>query len=246
LTTPNSAGKISKIEVGQWLLPHPSGTAFQMDQVAAVPAPHESLVDQTNGPGSSVALAGKVILTGGIGMYVSWNNHIVSLAASVVREVNCEKCGTQYFYAVRRRASGTGTSVYGLDEAGARGRATDRAVTALQNSLQNAFDVVPCPNCGIYQARMVEFMKNAHLKWLLPVGGLLIAGACLALVPVVSRGNIVSAVAAAVLLLAGLGLIFFRYWSVDHYDPNQGDPEPRKQLGRNLALLKQDAPPGSL
>ena len=173
-------------------------------------------------------------------MYVSWNNHTEQMSASVVKEVTCEKCRTQYLYALARTETGMGTSLYGMDEQGAQGRAADRAATRLENSLNDAFELVPCPNCGVYQPPMIVFLKNAHLKWLLLVAMLIMVGSVIALVVGFIDGNGTMAVTAPLFFLLGIGLIFFRRWSAERYDPNQGVPEPRKQLGRELAMLKAD------
>lgn len=175
-------------------------------------------------------------------MYVSWNNHTINLTVSVVKEVTCEKCKTQYCYALKRTEFGTGTSVYGLDEQGAQNRAADRAAQKLNDTLRDAFEVVPCPTCGNYQAQMVQFLKNAHLKWLIIPAAILVLGSIIALVVSFRQGNASLAAGAVGALVAGIGLFAFRGWSVGNFDPNAGDPEPRKQIGRELALLKQAEP----
>jgi hypothetical protein len=176
-------------------------------------------------------------------MYVRWNDYTVIKAATIVKAVFCEQCRTKYCYALSRSELGMGTSIYGLDNDGAQGRAADTATQRLQESLFKGFELVPCPNCGAYQTEMVEFMRRAHLKWLVLVAIGLFASALVALY-FGWRGNSISFLLTVVFFAAGIGLIVYRNWSVSSYDPNAGDPEERKQLGRSLALVKADEAAG--
>jgi hypothetical protein len=175
-------------------------------------------------------------------MYVSWTRHTVQLTASIVKEVVCEKCRTQYFYAVQCTESGLGTTVYGIDEQGAQDRARRSAGAKLENALNCAIDLVPCPNCGTYPPDMVNLLKNAHMKWMALLGWLLVVVAPVLLVASLA-GKPVLALASIAIGLAGLGLIMGRRMSAARYDPNAGDAEERKQIGRNLAFVKNDATP---
>jgi hypothetical protein len=175
-------------------------------------------------------------------MYVKWTDHTARLTASVVKEVTCEKCGEQFVYALQRTETGTGTSFYGLDEEGASDRAARRAVEHLQEAIANAFELVPCPSCGTYQAQMVQFMKNAHLKWMQVLGLALIGLAIVLFAFGAFSAHGPWIVTAAALLLIGVGLMAYRRWQADLYDPNQGDAEPRKRLAEGIAVLKKDLP----
>jgi hypothetical protein len=182
-------------------------------------------------------------MTGESIMYVHWTNHTVQLTATKVKEVTCEKCRTQYAYALSRSEFGTATSVYGIDEEGAHGRAAGTAATKLDYSLFGAFELVPCPSCGAYQAQMVTFLKNAHLKWMILIAGLLVIAAAVLFCAGMAGGNSMLYRVSLALFVAAVGMIAYRAWSASRYDPNFGDPEPRKELARSMAFLKSDSAP---
>jgi hypothetical protein len=175
-------------------------------------------------------------------MYISWTDHTVTLSASVVKEVTCVKCRTCYCYAMKRTEFGTGTSVYGIDTQGAVDSAANRAAQKLQTALNDSFELVPCPNCGDYQPDMVTFLRNAQLKWLLIPAWICILGALVAFPFTVRHNNTSYFGANAIALLVGIGLILFRKYVGSRHDPNTGDPESRKQLGRSKAFLKTEDP----
>ena len=174
-------------------------------------------------------------------MYVHWSDHTVSLTASTMKTVSCEGCRTKYSYPLERSAIGMGTSVYGINEAGAQGRAADTANRRLNESLINGFECVPCPNCGLYQSEMAEFMKRAYLKWLVLVAIVLFISGLAALY-FGWRGNSNFLILGCISITVGVGLVFLRKWAVDRYDPNAGDAEPRIQLGRKLAFVRASEP----
>jgi hypothetical protein len=136
--------------------------------------------------------------------------------------------------------------LYGIDEQGAADRAADAAAAKLQSALSGAFDVVPCPNCGTYQAEMVRFLKNSHLKWMAALGGLFIVVALILLIVAFATSGMLYAGTAGAFFLAGVGLIVYRNISLARFDPNEGDAEDRKTIGCERALRKEESPlPGS-
>ena len=172
-------------------------------------------------------------------MYVSWTNYTTQLTASVVKEVVCEKCQTHYAYAIQTTQSGTGTSLYGIDGQGAADRSVGNAAAKLQSVLSGAFDLVPCPNCGTYQAEMVQFLKNSHLKWMAALGWLFIILALIFLIVTLASSGVVYAGTAVAFFLAGVGLIVYRNRSKAGFDPNEDDVEDRKKIGCARALRKE-------
>lgn len=97
---------------------------------------------------------------------------------TVPKTVRCEECRHEYHYLMKRRATGSGTSALFLDNQGASERAQQRAADTLSSVVKTDCDPVPCPECGWYQARMVEKLRRGYHRWLVWVGAvLLVAGA---------------------------------------------------------------------
>ena len=89
-----------------------------------------------------------------------------SRTGTAVRHVKCEKCGCDYCYRLFRRGSGAASSRYGLDNKGAQTRAENVAAKKLQKLLLYGVDPVPCPDCGYFQAEMVEEYQSRFHGWL--------------------------------------------------------------------------------
>ncbi len=169
------------------------------------------------------------------------NNRTVRLSGATIKEIVCAKCRATYAITVNRTVEGYGTSLYNADDEGAMKRANENAQANLKNSLENAVELAPCPNCGAYQPAMVAFLKGAHLKWLyLPAAVFLIAGAFAGFLAYLQSSSVMMYSAGA-LILAGVGLIVFRLWAASTLDPNAGDPKERIELGQRLVLFKKDA-----
>jgi hypothetical protein len=176
-------------------------------------------------------------------MFIAYNKHTVTLTGTALKGITCEHCKEQYVYAVQRTESGIGISPYMLADESAAATAQADANTNLQRSLQNAYEIVPCPNCGSYQAKMVAELRGTQHKWMMGVAAVgMIASLLAAFFALVSGDKMLAGI-----LLAGLpislGLLFYRQWLCDRYDPNAGDPKERIELARTMALLKSELPP---
>jgi hypothetical protein len=108
--------------------------------------------------------------------YVS-RTYTASVAGSRVREAKCERCSCAYAYEMVRRAEGSGTSPYFLNNAGAEASAQGRAAKRLKKALERGVDPVPCPDCSWYQANMVREMRYRRGRSMvkLAIFGLVIA-----------------------------------------------------------------------
>jgi hypothetical protein len=168
------------------------------------------------------------------------NNRTVKLSGTTIKEIVCAKCRTTYAFSVKRTAQGYGTSLYNADDEGAMKRANENAQANLRQSLENAVELVPCPNCGAYQPAMVAFLKNVHLKWLyLPAAIFFVAGVVTGFLAYVQSSSVMEFSAAA-LILVGVGVIVFRLRAASTLDPNASDPKERIALGQSLVLFKKD------
>ena len=95
----------------------------------------------------------------------------------------------------------------------------------------------PCPQCGTYQPDMASQLRDdAAVNPMQLFGG---AIAALSLIPLafdVEYLRVLTVVGAAV----GLAILAYGYKIAFRFDPNAGDPEPRKAIGREHAVWGDD------
>jgi hypothetical protein len=109
----------------------------------------------------------------------AWREYKSTISGTVVRRVTCEKCACAYAYELVRAASGGATSIYMLNNAGAEYRARTRANKKLRRALERGVEPVPCPDCGWFQAEMVQEARRRLVQGLVPAAAvcLTLAGA---------------------------------------------------------------------
>ena len=155
------------------------------------------------------------------------------LHGAVWKFVTCAQCQQPYAYLLELEATGTDHDLLFLDGEGSAERARAQAEQNFEHKSRNVVLPVPCPHCGFYQDDMAR-----HLKDDASINPRQIAGAVIALlslvplmleIPYIWVLTIVLAVTGLALLAWGLVLAF-------RFDPNAGDPEPRKALGRQYAV----------
>lgn len=86
-----------------------------------------------------------------------------------IREVVCDKSGTEYVHIVQARATGTGSNVLFLDADRAFARSKGAAKQKLKQQLRKLMLPVPCPDCGWYQKHMVELLRRRRLYRMLAI-----------------------------------------------------------------------------
>jgi hypothetical protein len=108
-----------------------------------------------------------------------WGEYKTTISGTVVRRVTCEKCACAYAYELVRAASGGATSIYLLDNSGAEYRARTRANKKLRRALERGVEPVQCPDCGWFQADMVQEARRRLVRGLMPAAAvcLTLAGA---------------------------------------------------------------------
>src|ERR1700754_4599988 len=89
-----------------------------------------------------------------------------TLTGRRLMEVRCEKCSANYYYEMLRVATGSGSSPYMLNNAGAANRAASGARKNLDALLARGTDPVPCPHCGWFQAEMVRDARQRRHRWM--------------------------------------------------------------------------------
>jgi hypothetical protein len=159
--------------------------------------------------------------------------HIATVQGAVWKVVSCAHCQQGYAYLLELEATGENHDLFFLDGQGSAERARAKAEDNLLCKSRNVVVPVPCPNCGCYQNDMVRKLKDE-----VPINALHVAGvvvAALSLVPLAFSAPY-TWVLTLVLAVAGLGLVGTGYVVAFRFDPNGGDPEQRKALGRRHAV----------
>src|SRR5262245_3345573 len=160
-------------------------------------------------------------------------NRVASTRGSVLKCISCQRCRMQYAYEMDLEAEGEDFDLLFVDPYGSVDRARQKAWENLQRKGGNIVLPVPCPNCGTYQDDMVRGLKDsASINWLQIIGAVLLIGPFLPMIFGFRLAWLVAILGAAV----GLALLVRGYALAFGYDPNAGDPEPRRALGRRVAL----------
>ncbi len=120
-----------------------------------------------------------------------------------------------------------------LEDEGATQRARAHAQRNLAKKCENVVLPTPCPCCGYYQDDMAGILKEeAYHDRLFGVG---MAVTVLSFIPLAfSVPNIWIATVAGVSL--GGALMAYVELAAARFDPNAGDPEPRKLFGQKHTL----------
>lgn len=168
----------------------------------------------------------------------------------VFKEITCEHCNSKFVYLLTREAEGFAMGIAMVDLTGANDYASNKANAELRRSLERGMDPVPCPSCGWYQSAMIPLIRRDHRFWMFLTGMLsFLLGGLIAIVGVLSqfskekstaRDGISFIQGGAWLVAIGLGLIFARKLLASFVEPNGGDPEERKELGRQRARTREE------
>jgi hypothetical protein len=196
----------------------------------------------------------------------------VTVSGRTLKRVKCEQCKCDYAYHLTRRgvaharpnegAMVLGGALFGIIghlAAGAlfapddedRARAHEMATKGLHNSLDRECEPVACPDCGWYQAAMVNEARRRRHRWMIWIGSIVVALAVCGLFFVISANfgqrygdgpdpNTLwklGAVAAA-----GLVILALRWALIRRHDPNElwprrAVPYPNEPTARRLSEL---------
>jgi hypothetical protein len=159
--------------------------------------------------------------------------HVAAAGGAVWKVVSCGYCRQRYAYLLELEATGEVHDLLFMDGKGSAELALAQAEQNLLQKSRNCVLPVPCPHCGYYQDEMVRQLKeDAHINPL-QVAGVVIA--LLAIVPLFFDVAYLW-VLTVILGVVGSALLAYGYVLAFRYDPNAGDPEPRKALGRRHAV----------
>jgi hypothetical protein len=187
-------------------------------------------------------------------IFAFWTKYTATLQDSVLKEVRCEGCSTEYVYLMTREGIGSGVSMYLLNEQGASDNATSGARESLASALENDFDPVPCPVCGHYQRYMFPKLMDGKWAGLQAILLLVIMAGCLttALTLYSSVAYLLSpnddgfrkmVTAWSVLLVftaVGIGLSLVRRRRIRHFDLNSEDQQARLAIAQSRAVTRAE------
>jgi hypothetical protein len=158
---------------------------------------------------------------------------VTTLQGAALKLVLCEECTSRYGYRIQLEAQGEDYDLLFADSKGSERRAQQNAEETLKKQEQNRILPVPCPVCGYYQADMARLLQaDACVNRLQMFGA---AAFLLSFVPLLTNypfAWVISAVGGSV----GVILLLRGYQSSWNYDPNFGDVELRKEIGRRTAI----------
>ena len=159
--------------------------------------------------------------------------HVVAVQGAVWKLVSCAGCRERFAYLLELEATGSDRDMTYLDGEASAQRARAQAEENLLQKSRNVILPVPCPQCGAYQDDMAQQLKDDASINRLQIAGAVIAA--IAFIPLAIDAQrtwvftVFLAVIGIVLLIRGCVVAF-------RFDPNSGDAEPRKALGRQYAV----------
>jgi hypothetical protein len=163
--------------------------------------------------------------------------HASAEVARVIKQVHCEKCGSDYAYEMIRRGTGIAESPYYLGSTHQERSAMVHAKCSLQRQLARDRDPVACPDCGWIQQSMVDDLRRRAHRWMIMAAWGAFAICVLAIGfgflgatdgfsrPMDREGTLFvigAAIAAVIVVPIGLSIRRACAWSIN---PNRGYPE---------------------
>jgi len=159
--------------------------------------------------------------------------HTAAARGAVWKFVSCTHCLERYAYLLELEATGEDHDLTFLDAKGSVERARAQAEHNLLQKSRNAVLPVPCPSCGSYQEDMAKALREETSINRVQIVGLVIGA--LSLIPLMfDMAN--TWVLALLGVVVALTLVGYGTVLALRFDPNAGDPEPRKLLGRKCAV----------
>jgi hypothetical protein len=159
--------------------------------------------------------------------------NIATARASSWKLISCENCQQGYAYLLDVEAQGLDIDLLFLGGAESRERAEAQARENVAAKIHNSVVPIPCPRCGTYQKDMASQLKED--AWINPVqiaGVIVFLFSFAPLAFAVDYAWIVTVVGAA----TGLLLLAYGYAVSFGYDPNAGNPAPRKAIGQQNSV----------
>ncbi len=163
--------------------------------------------------------------------------HVAAVEGTVWKHISCASCHQPFAFLLELQATGEDHDLLFLDGEGSANRAQAQAEKNFFQKSQNIVVPIPCPGCGTYQENMVQLLKDdASINATQVIGG---AIALLSPVPL-AFGFAYAWILTLALAVIGLSLLAYGFIVALRYDPNAGDPEPRKMLGQKHAIWGEE------
>ncbi len=159
--------------------------------------------------------------------------HNAIVRAQTLKLISCENCQQRYAFLLDLEARGSDIDLLFLDSSGSKERAVAQAKHNLAAKTRNSLTTIPCPECGFYQADMVRQLKeDASTNPTQVVGAIVFLLAFIPLALAISFAWFVTACTAIV----GLVILAYGYLLSARFDPNAGDPAPRKVFAQKITV----------
>jgi hypothetical protein len=160
--------------------------------------------------------------------------YVASVEGRFLKIISCAHCHEFFAFHLDLRARGESHDVLFVGGAKSAAEARKKAQENLLSKGKNVVIPVPCPSCGNYQKDMVEKLKED-----VSINPAQITGAVillLAFLPLAFSRSIFCVCFTVVAALIGIAVIVKGILQTTRFDPNAGDPEPRKASGRSKTL----------
>ena len=181
--------------------------------------------------------------------------HRATVTGSKDVGVKCSNCSSNYVFRVTRTVTGTGSSVYSLDNRGASDRASKSAQKNLGVVLYRAMDAVPCPACGWYQDFMIPLLRKQKWQWMSPI---VVAFGILSLIALIFSMALTSQyqerpgiesyrqmnlawIAFSVNMSIAIFFPVLKYLKFRNLDPNEEDQEARRSFAKTRAITRAES-----
>jgi hypothetical protein len=181
-------------------------------------------------------------------MFLYFGKHFTQSAAGQrLARVECDRCGTEYFYQLSRVGTGVGVAPYYLGQGRAARLAELRAAKDLERALDRGRELVPCPKCSWINEDLVHGYRRTRYRLWGRVAFYILATAillALTLVPLLAFGDpnalpIVTLILLGIVLLSG-GTLGIQMWLRGRIDPNRNYPDAPELLPGTPPALVQD------
>lgn len=163
--------------------------------------------------------------------------HVASVQGVVWKLVSCAYCRQDYAYLLELEATGEDHDLLFLEGEESAERARAKAAENFLRKSRNVVLPVPCPHCGSYQEDMTRMLKGEA-----SINRLQIAGAVIGALAFIPLALNIPGIWVLTLVSAtfGVALLAYGYVVAFSFDPNEGNPEARKEIGRKYALWGEE------
>ncbi|MCA9137724.1 MAG: hypothetical protein KDB00_13225 [Planctomycetales bacterium] len=165
-------------------------------------------------------------------------------------QVECDKCGCEYFYELARIGTGRASAPYGVGATAAADSAQDQSQRELSERLSLEAELVPCPRCNWINDQLVEGYRKSCYR---PAGTLALVVAFFGTIGSLFCAWFISSgpaadraalpyflyVGPAISVLIAIAIILVRWWMRRRIQPNQNYPlAPTLPVGSPLPLME--------